>query len=149
MNRRGMTLIELLVTLTIIGILANFALPALGSLRRRAEAARIIADVHTIRVAALDHYVASATYPPGGQWGVAPPTLVGSLPQGFEFAFRDVAYRWERWELPGGLPGDPSQTELPGLTVRATDAALLAAIRGLYKGHATFGSSTEVTFILE
>lgn len=148
MNRRGLTLIELLVTLTIIGILANFAVPALGALRRRAEAARIVADVHAIRVAALDHYVGFATYPPAGQWGVVPPTLVSSLPQGFGFAFHDVEYRWERWELPDGLPGDPSQTELPGLTVRASDVILLAALRSLYKGR-TFGSSSEITFVLE
>lgn len=149
MNRRGLTLIELLVTLTIIGILANFAVPALGALRRRAEAARIIADVHAIRVAALDHYVGFAAYPPAGQWGVVPPTLVSSLPQGFAFGFRDVDYRWERWELPDGLPGDPSQTELPGLTVRVPDAVLLAALRSLYRGRATFGSSSEITFVLE
>lgn len=148
MNRRGVTLIELLVTLTIIGILANFALPALSGLRRRADAARIIADVHAIRVAALDHYVGYSGYPPAGQWNVPPAPLVSSLPQGFTFGFRDVEYRWERWELPTGLPGNPSQTELAGLTVRAADPALLAAVRGLYKG-LMFGSSNEVTIVLE
>lgn len=144
-----MTLIELLVTLTIIGILANFALPALGGLRRRAEAARVIADIHTVRLAALDHYVGFGSYPPTGQWGAVPPTLASSLPQGFAFGFRDVAYRWERWLLPSGLPDNPSQTVLLGLTVRAPDAELLAALRGLYKGQVTFGSSTEITFVLD
>jgi hypothetical protein len=132
-----------------MGILANFAFPAVSGLRRRAEAARIIADIHTVRSAALDHYAGYGSYPPGGQWGAVPPTLAASLPGGFTFGFRDVEYRWERWLLPGGLPADPSQTVLAGLTVRAPDAVLLAALRGLYKGHVTFGSSSEVTFVLD
>lgn len=149
MNRRGMTLIELLVTLTIVGILANMVLPTVSGLRRRAEAARIIADFGTVRSAALDHYAEYAAYPPAGEWGSIPPTLAPSLPGGFEFGFRDVQYRWERWPLPQGLPADPSQTVLVGLTVRSPDAALLAAARGLYKGRFTFGSSNQVTFVLE
>ena len=149
MNRKGMTLIELLVVLTIVGILANMALPAMNGLRRRAEAARIIADVATVRSAALDHYAGYGSYPPAGQWASIPVTLAASLPGGFEFSFRDVQYRWERWLLPHGLPSDPSQTVMAGLTVRTPDAELLAALRGLYKGRVTFGSSTQVTFILD
>jgi hypothetical protein len=80
---------------------------------------------------------------------VVPPTLAPSLPGGFVFQFRDVAYRWDHWPLPNGLPGNPSQTVLIGLTVRAPDAELLTALRSLYRGRVTFGSSTEVTFVLE
>ena len=149
MNRRGMTLIELLVTLTIVGILANMTFPAVSGLRRRAEAARIIADFATVRAAALDYYAEYTTYPPAGDWGSIPPTFAPSLPGGFEFEYRDVQYRWESWPLPQGLPDDPSQTVLVGLTVRSPDVALLAAARGLYKGRFTFGSSNQVTFILE
>jgi hypothetical protein len=65
------------------------------------------------------------------------------------FQFRDVAYRWDNWPLPDGLPDNPSQTVLIGLTVRAPDAELMSALRGLYRGRVTFGSSTEVTFVLE
>lgn len=149
MNRRGFSLIELLVSLTILGILANLALPALTGLRRRAEAAHIIADVHAVRLAAHDHFVGTGAYPAAGQWGVVPPTLAPSLPDGFEFRYRDVVYRWENWPLPDGLPSDPSQTVLLGLTVRSPDAVLMAAVRGLYKGRVTFGSSSEITFVLE
>ena len=149
MNRRGFTLVELMVTVTIIGILANFAFPAMSGLRRRAEAARIIADVATVRSAALDHYAGYGTYPPPGEWAAVPPTLAASLPGGFEFGFRDVEYRWERWLLPQGLPADPSQTVMAGLTVRSPDPALLATVRGLYKGKVTFGSSSQVTFVLD
>jgi prepilin-type N-terminal cleavage/methylation domain-containing protein len=144
-----MTLIELLVTLTLVAILANFALPAFSSIRRRAEAARVIADIRVVHVAMLDHYADRQTYPATGQWGVAPPTLVSSLPQGFEWQYRDVQYRWERWSLPNGMPTNPSQTTLLGLSVKSTDQALMAALRGLYKGPVAFGTSTQITFVLE
>jgi prepilin-type N-terminal cleavage/methylation domain-containing protein len=144
-----MTLIELLVTLTLVAILANFALPAFAGVRRRAEAARVIADVAAVRVAALDHYADRNAYPSTGQWGVAPPTLVNSLPRGFEWTYRNVQYRWERWSLPNGMPTNPSQTVLLGLSVRAPDPQFIAALRGLYKGEVSFGTSSEITFVIE
>lgn len=149
MNRRGMTLIELLVTLTLIAILANFALPAFAAMRLRAEAARVIGDVTAVRVAALDHYADRQTYPSTGSWGAAPPSLVNSLPRGFEWRYRDVEYRWERWSLPNGMPTNPSQTVLIGFSVRASNPAFIAALRGLYKGEVAFGTSSQITFVLE
>jgi len=148
-NRRGMTLIELLVTLTLIAILANLSYPAFSAVRRRAEAARVIADLMALRVAVLDHYADHSHYPASGQWGVAPPSLVPSLPQGFAWRYRDVEYRWERWSLPNGMPTNPSQTVLLGLTVRTPDAPLMAALRGLYRGQVAFGTTSQITFVLE
>lgn len=149
MNRRGMTLIELLVTLTLVAILAQMALPAFAGVRRRAEAARIVADAMAVRVAALDHYAGHGGYPAPGQWGSAPGPLAASLPQGFAWRYRDVDYRWERWSLPNGLPTNPSQTVLLGLSVRTPDATLMAALRGLYKGAVAFGTAHQITLVLE
>jgi prepilin-type N-terminal cleavage/methylation domain-containing protein len=149
MNRRGMTLIELLVSLTIVAILANFALPAYSALKRRAEATRVIADVSAVRVAALDHYAEFGTFPPTHNWGQAPTFMIRSLPQGFEWRYKNVEYRWERWSLPNGMPLDPSTTVLMGLSVRAPDPQFIAALRALYKGEVAFGSSTQITFVIE
>jgi prepilin-type N-terminal cleavage/methylation domain-containing protein len=144
-----MTLIELLVTLTLVAILANLALPAFAGIRRRAEATRVIADAMAVRVAALDYYADRGRYPRTGQWGAAPGSMARSLPQGFEWKYRDVEYRWERWSLPNGLPTNPSQTVLLGLSVRTQDPALMLALRGLYKGEVAFGTANQITLVLE
>jgi prepilin-type N-terminal cleavage/methylation domain-containing protein len=149
MNRRGFTLIELLVVLLIIGILANLAFPALSRMKRHAEAAHIIADFSTVRVAALDYYAAHAEYPPTGDFGLPPDGLAASLPGGFSFSYAAATYRWHRWSLPNGSPLDPSQTVLLGLDVHSDDRTLMAALTGQFHGGVAFGTSTDITLIIE
>jgi hypothetical protein len=102
-----------------------------------------------VRIAALDYYAERNAYPAPGQWGAAPGAMAGSLPQGFEWRYRDVEYRWERWSLPNGMPTNPSQTVLLGLSVRTTDPPLMVALRGLYRGHVAFGTASQITLVLE
>jgi len=149
MNRRGMTLIELLVVLLIIGVLANIALPAMSLMVRKADATHVIGDFKAIRIAVFDFYAASATYPPSTNWGEVPPQLVTELPQGFVFQYKTVQYRWRRFTLPDGMPTDPSQTVLLGLDVQTSDANLLQTIKNLYRGPLAFGSTTDVTLVIE
>lgn len=149
MNRRGYTLIELLVTLTIVAILANIALPALQAMKRKADAAHVIADINAIRVAGFDAYADLHVWPATNAWGVSPLTLIPRTPRGFQWRYKSVEYRWQRWALPNGMPTSPNQTVLVGISVRTTDQQLLATIKGLHKGPVAFGTSTEVTFIIE
>jgi len=149
MNRLGFTLIELLVVILIIGILANLGFPALSRMKRKAEAAHIIADFSTVRVAALDYYAAHGDYPPTGNFGTPPTELTASLPGGFSFTFGAATYRWHRWSLPDGSPSDPSQTVLLGLDVHSTDLELMAALTGQFRGGAAFGTPTDITLIVE
>lgn len=149
MSRRGFTLIELMVTCTIIGILANIALPTLATMKRKADAAHVIADINTIRIAGLNHYADVNYFPATQAWAAPPATMITMLPQGFQWRYKSVEYRWERYSLPNGMPTSPSQTVLIGVSVRTPDARLLAAIRGLYKGAVAFGTSTQITFVIE
>jgi prepilin-type N-terminal cleavage/methylation domain-containing protein len=149
MNRRGFTLIELLVVILIIGILANLAFPALSRMKRKAEAAHIIADFSAVRVAALDYYAAHAEYPPTANFGTPPAELVPSLPGGFTFTYGAATYRWHRWSLPDGSPVDPTQTVLLGLDVHSSDLDLMAALAGQFRGGVAFGTATDLTLIVE
>jgi prepilin-type N-terminal cleavage/methylation domain-containing protein len=147
-NRRGMTLVELLMVLAVAGILANLALPAIADARRRANAMRVIGDFAAIRVAALDRYAATGTFPGSAPRGQVPAALVSALPAGFPFRHNSVTYRWRRWSLPNGMPRLRSQIALLGLEVATEDRALLKAITSAYHGP-KFGSSRTVTLVID
>ena len=85
-NRSGFSFIELLVAMTIIGILANIAIPTAWEVRRRARGAALIGDHGAIRTAVLDYYAANNDLPQSGSMGSVPPDLVASLPNGFTFS---------------------------------------------------------------
>ena len=148
-NRRGFTLVELMVTCTILGILMNLALPAMATMKRRADAAHVYADVVAIRVAAFDVYAAQATWPPTGTNAQVPGAMINSLPRGFQFRYKTVNYQWRRWSLPNGMPASPGQTVLLGITVRTPDLELMSVIRSMWRGNVVFGAPDEITFVIE
>jgi hypothetical protein len=75
--------------------------------------------------------------------------MVPMLPEGFEFSYGDVRYRWHRYSLPDGLPVFPGQTVLLAVEVQTPTPELAATIRSLYKGRLTFGSATNIFFVLD
>jgi prepilin-type N-terminal cleavage/methylation domain-containing protein len=149
MNRRGVTMIELLVVVILIGILANIALPKFRDMRRRADAAHVIGDFNAIRHAVFDYYATHNAWPASGVWAVPPPTLLPHLPGGLNFTYANVRYRYRQWSFPGGMPGNPSQTSVVGVQILATDAQNIQAIRGAYRGPEAFSFNLTVTFVIE
>lgn len=104
MNRRparGFTVIELLTVMLIIGILAGIAIPQFRGAVGKADAARVLSDVNTIRLAAHDHLADTGTFPSSGSVGAVPGDMSDNLPENFPFSFKDVTYTWMSLQIFG------------------------------------------------
>lgn len=66
--RRGFTLVEILIVVSIIGLLASIVLVGLGSFRARGRDARRVADLREIQNALELYYGKNISYP-SGAWG--------------------------------------------------------------------------------
>lgn len=62
-NKKGFTLVELLVVIAIIGILAVVAVPALFSNINKAKVASVESDYSSVKSAALSYYADTNTLP--------------------------------------------------------------------------------------
>jgi prepilin-type N-terminal cleavage/methylation domain-containing protein len=148
LNKRGFTLLELVVVLSVIGILAAVATPHYMRARRMAVAARIVCDFNTIVKVSMASYAEHEEFPPSANWGEIPTRFASLLPRNFAFRYRGVTYRWRRWSLPSGLPERPDQDVLVGLEVQTKDPRLLASVVGVYQGRVAQVTEKQITMVI-
>jgi len=145
MNRRGFTLVEFMIVAVLIGILANLAIPAVHSIRLRATAATIAADLHLIRSAVMEYSVTESDLPGTAAWGRVPDGLEAFLPTGFSFSRNDVVeYRWQRYGQ--GQAAKTGQTGQLWAKVTGDNREIIEALRGIYQvpGASTSGTQLRV-----
>ena len=65
MNKKGFTLVELLVVITVIGLLAAFAIVSLNSARVRARDGRRVSEIKQVQTALELYFNEKNTYPEG------------------------------------------------------------------------------------
>ena len=147
-RRGGFSLVELLLTMSIIGILAGLAIPNLRNMTYRARAAEVAADLEVIRVGAATYNSDMFTWPADGTQGVVPTDLVSYLPTGFQFVGAGYELKYENFSVPGGLPGDPSTTQLIGASVIADTDQLSNAIIELLGGSLVFSVGRKHTVVI-
>lgn len=150
-GRRGFSIPELLVVLTIMGVLVRIGMPRYGELRRQAAARAIIGDVQAVRVAAYNYNTEHQAWPANSAQGQVPAELVTFLPAGFQFVRPTYTMDWEVWNGAGSISpsGSVANATTVGLTVDSQDALLVNALRAAANAGVPYiVSGTQTTFLL-
>ena len=141
MNRRGFTLVELLLVIVMIGILVGIALPMLRVSIARADAARVRTDVRQVEVAALQYREDTGTFPATSDWGTAPDDLDPYLAEATPFDYKDVEYRLV-------TSGSPGVDEVFRIQVRYSEESEIGEALQAFRGDNLVWTRTLTTFLL-
>ena len=114
-DRKGVTLIEVLIVLLIISIIAAIAQPRITDVIVKARATDAISDMQMIRLAAYNYQTDQQAWPSDVGSGIVPPGLATYLPEGFDLVKNDYTLDYDYW---GGSPF------LLGVTLITPDSVL-------------------------
>ena len=137
-GRKGFTIVELLVVISILGLLASIALPRLSHLKGRALVASMTSDLRNL-VTSQEAFLSSHGAYAGGI--VPTPEVPGQGGAGrvslqlSEGVIMNVTYHTN----PGQGEGWSAVATHPGVTDAATDEC------GVFVGHASFSPNAAVT----
>jgi prepilin-type N-terminal cleavage/methylation domain-containing protein len=146
-RRAGFTFIELLASMTIVGILSAIALPKFRDVKTRATATQIVGDFDVVRLAAMSFYVDSGYFPTESGSGNAPKALKKYLPNNFQFTKAQWTLDYENWET-------KTQTKytktgiMVGVSITTKDKALGQTAMKLLGNNPSFTVGSKYTFMI-
>ncbi len=131
MNRRGFPLVELLTTMSIIGLLSSIAVPKYQTLRQRAVAAEVVVNMRTLRLGAFQYNEASGGWPRTAALGRVP-NGVGPYLSGNGLAVMRGANYLIGWSSTG--VNRRNRRSVQTIQARLTDGTLCQGLYGLLGG---------------
>jgi prepilin-type N-terminal cleavage/methylation domain-containing protein len=151
-RRGGFSLIELLLAVTIVGLLAGIAIPNLRSMTWQARAAEVAADIDVVRVATLSYNGDVFRWPAEASAGTVPPELsAGSepyLPTGFSFQGNGYQLDYD-YLSPVVIPGEPGTSQLIAVAVELDTDELSNAVLDLLGGTIVFSLGRRHTVLID
>jgi prepilin-type N-terminal cleavage/methylation domain-containing protein len=139
-RRAAFTFVELLVVVTIIGLLSSVAVPKYRAMKQRAQATNVLADMQVVRIAVMNYYADYNQFPIDAPAGTAPPNLEQYLPVGFDFK-RDT------WSMDYDIVGGAGASgPLVGVSASTLDDELGRIVMAMLGNHATIMINGRLTF---
>jgi len=144
MKQRGFTFIELLMVVTIIGVLASIAVPKYHTIKRRAQATQIVGDVDVVKLAVMNFYVDSGYFPRETPSGQVPAGMRSYLPRTFTFRKNDWTLDYENVNVGSRRRPNP----IIGVAFTASDRTLGTIALSLFGPNAGFALGSKSTVII-
>jgi len=146
-RRGGFSLVELLMAVSIVGILAGLAIPNIRTVQYRARAAEVAGDIEVVKVATVSYNGDMHAWPADAAQGVVPPELSGFLPDGFSFQGNGYELKFDNFS--GSVPFDPSTTQIIAVTVTSDSGELHNAVYELLGGAIIGSIGLSHTFLID
>lgn len=147
-RRGGFSLIELLMAVSIVGILAGLAIPNLRNMTWRARATEVAGDVEVVRVATVNYNADNANWPAEVAQGVIPAGMAEYLPELFSFQQNGYELDYERIS-PIVIPGDPSTNQVIAVAVVVDTDELSNAVVELLGGVLLYSVGRKHTILID
>lgn len=147
-RRGGFSLIELLMAVSIVGILAGLAIPNLRNMTWRARATEVAADLEVVRLSTAQYNGDAFLWPTEVGQGVVPPELSNHLPGGFSFQGNGYELDYDHLS-PITIAGDPGTTQLIAVSVVIDTDELSNAVLELLGGSILYSIGRRHTVIID
>jgi prepilin-type N-terminal cleavage/methylation domain-containing protein len=146
-RRSGFTLLELTLTVTILGTATAMAIPKADDLKRRATASQILQDVEFIKTGTYRFYSDSGYFPKEVASGIIPDNLSAYLPRSFSFTKKDWTIDFQNWTNKTASVHVKTGIQI-GVSITTTDPRLGATVMDMYGNNPKFAVGSKYTFLI-